>query len=133
MLSSPVKSTEQEFVFGEKLSDRVINVESPKNDEALSKAGSSSATSDLTKKNECVNLDNGQTKLKSDSVLNSTNEDSSLVLNNYENDNEHESAILKLNCKLYLLDIDKKNWLERGYGILKIFETNDRSNYKMSK
>ncbi len=42
-------------------------------------------------------------------------------------------TLLKLNCKLFILEIDKANWLERGYGILKVIETSDSSNCKISK
>ena len=62
-----------------------------------------------------------------------TNEDSNLNIHNNDYiENEQESALLKINCKLYLLDA-KKTWQERGYGMLKVIETNDKTNCKISK
>ena len=47
-----------------------------------------------------------------------------------ENDS---STLLKLNCKLFVLANDKINWLERGYGILKIFDSSEGYNCRISK
>ena len=42
-------------------------------------------------------------------------------------------TILRMNCKLYVLESDKVNWAERGYGVLKLIDTPDGSNCKISK
>lgn len=43
---------------------------------------------------------------------------------------------MKLSCKLFVLNVletDKVDWVERGYGILKVIDSNDGVNCKMSK
>lgn len=47
-------------------------------------------------------------------------------------DNELDS-IFKINCKLFVLESDKVSWSERGYGLLKLIDTPDKSNCKISK
>lgn len=60
----------------------------------------------------------------------SPNDESNLNSNNDYNESDQESCLLKINCKLYLLDA-KKTWVERGYGMLKVIETNDKTNCKI--
>ena len=43
------------------------------------------------------------------------------------------NTIAKFNCKLYVLETDKVNWAERGYGIMKLIDSNDGHNCKLSE
>ena len=98
------------FVFGEKLDDRVINsavLESEAKENAKEENGTISKLS--------TTLPGGY-DIESDRY-------------SLENDS---NTLLKLNCKLFMLCDDKINWQERGYGILKIFDSNDGYNCRIS-
>lgn len=46
------------------------------------------------------------------------------------------NTLIRMNCKLFVLDKDAKdqaNWAERGYGILKMIESEEGENCKISK
>ena len=111
----------QEFVFGEKLSDRVITTTELSPDFKLPTDNQSASTSSIV------------TPLIVSSN-NNNNEDTNNSNNNNEDysENDQESSLIKINCKLYILDA-KKTWLERGYGMLKIIETTDKTNCKISE
>lgn len=52
--------------------------------------------------------------------------------NMHDNDAD---VLIRMNCKLFVLDKDAKDqaiWTERGYGILKMIDTNDGLNSKIS-
>lgn len=94
----------KEFVFGEQLTDRVIRTEASELDQEESKELSETKPATLW---------TGQ------------------VDTDEKFDNELDS-IFKLNCKLFVLESDKASWSERGYGLLKLIDTPDRSNCKIS-
>ncbi|RMZ96396.1 ran-binding 3 isoform X2 [Brachionus plicatilis] len=93
----------KEFVFGEQLTDRVIRTEASELDQEESKELSEIKPATLW---------TGQ------------------VDTDEKFDNELDS-IFKLNCKLFVLESDKASWSERGYGLLKLIDTPDRSNCKI--
>lgn len=108
------------FVFGEKLTDRVINADknentNPEKNSSENNEKESSDNQSIINKTVLWSSDVDAEKFSSDAL---------------ENDSH---TLLKLNCKLFILEIDKANWLERGYGILKVIETSDGSNCKISK
>ena len=80
--------------------------------------------------NEKETSDNNQPTVNK-TVLWSSDVDSEKFSSDALENDSH--TLLKLNCKLFILEIDKANWLERGYGILKVIETSDGSNCKISK
>jgi hypothetical protein len=49
----------------------------------------------------------------------------------YDPTESNENTLFKVNCKLYLLEADKQNWVERGYGILKVIDLSDDLNCKI--
>lgn len=133
--ASSATATPTTFVFGEQLTDRVVNVQQEEKDET---------EANEKQENEITNtatLTNSQTTATPKKSLDSTlfsnsNDDVNTTLNtttDYENDIDSDLLLFKVNCKLYLLESDKMNWLEKGYGLLKIFETNDRTNCKLSE
>lgn len=113
-------NTNVEFVFGEKLCDRVVNVS--KGDQENEKEGDE------------ANEDN-QTKEKEEDKAHKTERNTAKPeqpVYYAEHEIDNYSEILKLNCKLYCLESDKATWNERGFGILKIIETSDKSNLQLS-
>ena len=111
----------KEFIFGEKLTDRVVNV-APEDDSNSKPADEEAA--------------NSQQSTKSDT--DTTHESKPLWPITTENEadqieNNEANTILKLNCKLFVLEPEKSKWNERGYGILKVIDSNDGVNCKISK
>lgn len=107
------------FVFGEQLTDRVINA-----DEVKSNGQSTNGTS----KNE-KNLVH---EIKSTSLFG--NQDAETEKYNVDHLNDDASTIIRMNVKLFVLEKDSKdeaNWSERGYGTLKMIESKDEYNCKI--
>jgi hypothetical protein len=113
------KETEAVFVFGEKLTDRVINA-----DIAIEKKDHTKPVNDHKQVDE-------EEETSSKNTTDTTEDDT----NNWKSSNQIEDSIvndesdtiLKISCKLYLLEAEKQNWLERGYGILRVLKTDDES------
>ena len=111
-------------MFGEQLNDRVINVANPESDNNNSSADGADGGSNDANKDESTepkSTSNTLWPLNSDAA----NEDAL-----EQND---ANTIAKFNCKLYVLETDKVNWAERGYGIMKLIDSNDGQNCKLSK
>jgi hypothetical protein len=81
------------------------------------------------------NSQNGDADNKNQTTETKTSLWTSVINENEADQIEHNDAntFLRLNCKLFLLDTDKAKWLERGYGILKLIDSNDGLNCKISK
>lgn len=110
----------KEFIFGEKLTDRVVNVAEPEAD------SNSKAEEDTQNSQNSVKSDSDKTN-EQKPLWSTTENEADQIENNEAN------TILKLNCKLFVLDTDKAKWNERGYGILKVIDSNDGFNCKISK
>ena len=130
---SPLK----EFVFGEKLNDRVtINLAN-----GSESSGVENGPSSLNNSGNATSTDNttAATKPKSDEATKKETESepkplwSSENVDYYDPTENNENTLFKVNCKLYLLEADKANWVERGYGILKVIDSNDDLNCNISK
>ena len=111
-------------IFGQNLTDRVINVLSPVD---LDKESNNDVDTEKGKD------ENGQASLDSknkpaSALWSSSNENEFAEKNEIDDMN----TILKINCKLYVLESEKSNWAERGYGIFKLIDTPDETNCKMS-
>jgi hypothetical protein len=129
----------KEFVFGEQLIDRVINAP-PETAEGNSNGETTSTSTE--KNNASSNADGGSanendTGVKSKSsnsgtVWPASSEKNSVDYEKYLAENENDTnTIVKFNCKLFMLDtVDKTNWIERGYGLLKLID--DGKSCKMS-
>lgn len=112
--TTPVK----EFIFGEKLTDRVVNVAEPEAD------SNSKAEEDTQNSQNSVKSDSDKTN-EQKPLWSTTENEADQIENNEAN------TIFKLNCKLFVLDTDKAKWNERGYGILKVIDSNDGFNCKI--
>ena len=130
---SPVKA----FVFGEKLTDRVtINLANGGADVAANEDGTTATSTTSTNTNNKNNTSTSDeaTNAKEDTDAVEAKPLWSTEQNEYYDPTENnENTLFKLNCKLYLLEADKANWVERGYGILKVIDTNDDLNCNISK
>jgi hypothetical protein len=93
--------TSKGFVFGEKLSERVINAENPVDDAD----NQVPATADIDQKQ--------QQQQQVTNQINTHHHAETL-------ENNNDKTIGKFNCKLFVLDTDKQSWAERGYGLMKI-------------
>jgi hypothetical protein len=132
---APVKA----FVFGEKLNDRVtINLtgESTSENGKSSNVTADNATVSNTTKRKSYDAEDQDSK----DETNETSETATKTLWSTENNGDYfdpnennENTLFKINCKLYLLEADKANWVERGYGILKVIDSNDDLNCNISK
>ena len=114
--------SEKEFVFGEKLTDRVICT------------ASEGTSSELTSKLEENTTSESTTNMKQSASgsLWPTGESENGEKYSTENALENDvNTVIKLNCKLFVLESNKANWLERGYGILKLIDLNDGYNCKL--
>ncbi|CAF0783505.1 unnamed protein product [Brachionus calyciflorus] len=101
------QAKDEVFVFGEQLTDRVINADKAENE--------TSAADDTPKEDtesKPTNLWTGHAETE----------------DKFDND---MYTILRMNCKLFVLESDKANWVERGYGVLKLVDTPDGSNCKI--
>ena len=121
--AAPSNSTNNEnaaedtkIIFGQNLNDRVINAASPSNLE-------NEADSSENLNGEC----SSKTKSSCTALWSSANESEFAEKNEIEECN----TIMKINCKLYVLESDKANWAERGYGILKLIDIPDENNCKI--
>jgi hypothetical protein len=113
----------KEFIFGEKLTDRVVNVAVDGENDSNSKPIDEEAA-------------NSQQSTKSDPDTSHENKPLWPLTTENEADqieNNEANTIFKLNCKLFVLEADKAKWNERGYGILKVIDSNDGVNCKISK
>jgi hypothetical protein len=121
-----VAAIEAKIIFGQNLTDRVINAASPT--DLDSEQAASSSTGNLNGRDENGVAGSSEAKAKAAALWSSSNE------NEYAERNEIEdlNTILKMNCKLYVLESDKANWAERGYGMLKLIDTPDETNCKIS-
>ena len=118
----------REFVFGEKLTDRVVNVASEsekKNDSEITGSQNSIRNSQADT--------NEKSDVKSSLWGNANNGNVGLENEADQIDNNDINTLLRLNCKLFLLETDKAKWIERGYGILKIIDSSDGLNCKISE
>lgn len=103
-------------VFGQNLTDRVINTQT--------KDGENESSETREHKEE-----NGHSEVaKSAKLWSSSNE------NEYVEKTEQDdmNTLMKMNCKLYVLDSDKANWTEKGYGMLKVIDMPEEQNCKIS-
>lgn len=124
-----VKRPTKQFVFGENITERVVNTNK-------SATGNGEAGDEADEGGE-----SGEgARETSDEKTASASATQSSWLNDAEAEkytsmlNESDIySLCKLNCKLYVLEADKTNWAERGYGILKVIETSDGNNCKISK
>lgn len=100
-----VEGDNKPFIFGEKLTDRVVNADKTETDVAT-------PTEEAVEQKPVAPLwtGHGEAEEKFDNDL---------------------YTIMRLNCKLYVLESDKANWAERGYGVLKLIDTPDGSNCKI--
>jgi hypothetical protein len=114
---------ETKVIFGQNLTDRVVNAASPI-DQENEQSGASNQQHD---KDDTAASTSTDAKVKAP-LWSSSNE------NEYAERNEIDdmNTILKINCKLYVLESDKANWAERGYGMLKLIDTPDETNCKIS-
>ena len=115
LISETATVTAPTFVFGEKLTDRVINAST------ADKSGDESGA-----KND--NKDEANVDAKSAPLWNALNENE---VDTIENNDAH--TLIRMNCKLFILEKDKADWIERGYGILKMIDSIDGINCKISK
>ena len=124
---------ETKIIFGQNLTDRVINAASPTDLGSEQTASSSSSVNQNGKSGEngeaAGSSSEAKAKAPAAALWSASNE------NEYAERNEIEdlNTILKMNCKLYVLESDKANWAERGYGMLKLIDTPDETNCKISK
>lgn len=128
------QSSSKEFIFGENITERVVNTTS-ENESNAENAKEAGETAETESKTNGSSSSGDLTKLANQSTTNASN-----WLNDTEHDKYAHDAVenelytlLKINCKLYVLDAEKSNWNERGYGILKVIETNEGQNCKISK
>lgn len=112
---SPVKG----FVFGEKLTDRVTFSE---HGFETNENGTSSAADGASSNNVST------TEASAKQPLWPVSEDQA----NPADEINDADTIIRLNCKLFVLT-DKVNWTERGYGLLKLINSNDGINCNISK
>lgn len=126
------------FLFGESLTDRVINASetqalqpaTEKTNGQFTNGTAGAADSNVTSdgKNKAAQMFNKQdSTAASDALL----LESKHVHDSLEND---ANTLIRMNCKLFVLDKDSKdqaNWAERGYGILKMIECDEGDNCKI--
>lgn len=112
----PEVAASKEFVFGEKLTDRVINAAPEGVNEDLAKDENGASESTTMKQSASGSQWFADTDEKYSSA------------DTLEND---ANTIMKLNCKLFVLESNKANWAERGYGIFKLIDLNDGYNCKL--
>lgn len=129
------------FLFGESLTDRVINASETQaqpdgktNGQFTNGNGSTNkeaATAAVAVDSISANSDGktGQMFNKQESNVDTLlNESKHVCLENDAN------TLIRMNCKLFVLDKDSKdqaNWAERGYGILKMIECEEGDNCKI--
>ena len=114
-------------MFGEQLNDRVVNVANPDSNDATSLSTNTVTESSDAK---AANKDESVESKAASSTLwplagEAGNEDAL--------EQNEANTIAKFNCKLYVLETEKVNWLERGYGVMRLVDSNDGHNYKLSK
>ena len=136
---TPVK----EFVFGEKLNDRVtINLSKNGGGESSNQENNKGSSATDTKvsnsmKRKSDDADDQDSKEETNEAVVAADTTKPLWSENnvdYFDPNENnENTLFKINCKLYLLEADKANWVERGYGILKVIDSNDDLNCNISE
>jgi len=125
---SEVASASSGFVFGESLTDRVINAK----ETAPEKTNGQHTNGNGTKCKEAADLADNKTSQLFNKQHDADTE-SKHVSDSLEND---ANTLIRMNCKLFVLDKDSKdqaNWAERGYGILKMIECDEGENCKISK
>lgn len=134
-------SAKKEFVFGENITERVVNTISPTvNGSGGESGGAREESGEGGGGGESQN-ETGEENGEKSASKSAANNAASSWLNDAESAEKyanalHESdlySLCKINCKLYVLEADKTNWAERGYGILKVIETSDGSNCRISK
>lgn len=115
------------FVFGEQLNDRVINVasESDNGNTSGTNAADGAGSSDAA-----ANKDES-TEPKSSTTTTLWPLTSDTAANEDALEQNDANTIAKFNCKLYVLETDKVNWAERGYGIMKLIDSSDGHNCKL--
>ena len=136
-------SGNEEFVFGQNLTERVENVEAKSETETLNDdtdvpgeiakdatPSSESAKEDLLFSTSISPRGKGEEepeKINSKTLSESAAEYTETHSNKRKYDvvdvvtgEEEESNVLKANVKLYMFDTDKKNWVERGRGEMRL-------------
>ncbi len=108
-------------MFGESLTDRVINTEAT----------------------ETNGKENGDTKFSENTENSEVTEPATtkavfaeVDAEKYNTNENDVNTLIRMNCKLFVLDKDQKDqsvWTERGYGVLKIIDSEDGLNSKISK
>ena len=137
------KNPNEEFVFGQNLTERVENVEAKSETETLNDdtdvpgetakdatPSSESAKEDLLFSTSISPRGKGEEepeKINSKTLSESAAEYTETHSNKRKYDvvdvvtgEEEESNVLKANVKLYMFDTDKKNWVERGRGEMRL-------------
>jgi len=133
----------EKFVFGQNLTERVENVDSKaeddKNEEASAEtetAAKESANTESSKNSDLLfsNSVNPSTKTEEESSKTTgktLSEAAAEYTETHSNKRkydvvdvvtgeEEESNVFQVNVKLYIFDTDKKNWVERGRGMLRL-------------
>jgi hypothetical protein len=121
LLPSASSTFSTAFVFGESLTDRVINTETT---ETNGKENGDAKFSENTENSEVTE------PVTTKAVFGEVDAEK---YNTNEND---VNTLIRMNCKLFVLDKDQKDqsvWTERGYGVLKIIDSEDGLNSKISK
>ena len=132
----------KEFVFGEKLNDRVT-ISLTKNGTVESNAEEKGTTSSDTKPSNSIKRksndaeDQNSNEETTEATVASDNTTKTLWseknVDYFDPNENNENTLFKINCKLYILEADKANWVERGYGILKVIDSNDDLNCNISE
>ena len=137
---------EEKFVFGQNLTERVENVESKadedekldSNQTATEKPSDAVCASDSPSKEKAdllfsnsvspsTKAEDEQSKVTNKTLSESAAEYTESHSNKRKYDvvdvvtgEEEESNVFQVNVKLYIFDSDKKNWVERGRGMLRL-------------
>lgn len=122
----PQTTGAQGFVFGEQLTDRVVNA----------------LTTEVEEKNNGQTMNGNGNKDGSELGLIAEakpipvfgNQEVETEKSHIENTENDANSLIRMKCKLFVLDKDSKDqasWSERGYGTLKMIDANDGINCKI--
>jgi hypothetical protein len=134
-------TSEIAVIFGQNLTERVVNPLPAPSSESSKEISSDTVSSTENKQNGgAKKITSGADEIEKNNLADSSSKSKPIGLWSNENSelaekNEQDdlNTILKVTCKLYVLESDKANWAERGYGIFKLIDTPDETNCKISK
>lgn len=112
------------FVFGEQLTDRVTNV-TETTEQTNDQAKNGNDTKEISESN---NFTNNETKPTS--IFGNTENEAE----KYNSETHDANTLIRMKCKIFVLDKDQKDqasWSERGYGTLKMIDSNDDINCRI--